>query len=167
MGIPFCEDYTRGLESVISKKLWYAFHRVVLILRGSHAKLMPPVTLAVKFGLLVLSFLMELTILMPCLDEAETIRICISKAKDWMLKNGIDGEVLVADNGSSDGSQRLAEEVGARVIPVATRGYGAALQQGIKSATGKWIIMGDADTTVTISLNFPHSTRSFRKATNW
>jgi glycosyltransferase involved in cell wall biosynthesis len=88
---------------------------------------------------------MELTILMPCLNEAETIERCIVKARRWLDKNSVDGEVLIADNGSTDGSQQLAEKAGARVVPVPIRGYGAALMTGITSAHGTYVIMGDAD----------------------
>lgn len=88
---------------------------------------------------------LELTILMPCLNEAETIGICVWKAMRYLAGAGIAGEVLVADNGSTDGSQTIAEGLGARVVPVAERGYGAALQGGIAAARGRFIIMGDAD----------------------
>ncbi len=88
---------------------------------------------------------MELTILMPCLNEAETIEVCVRKARGWLDKNGVDGEVLIADNGSTDGSQKLAQDSGARVVPVPIRGYGAALITGIQGAHGKYVIMGDAD----------------------
>jgi glycosyltransferase involved in cell wall biosynthesis len=88
---------------------------------------------------------MELTILMPCLNEAETIEACVGKARRWLEQNGVDGEVLIADNGSTDGSQQLAEKLGARVVPVPVRGYGAALQTGIQAANGRYVIMGDAD----------------------
>ena len=87
----------------------------------------------------------ELTILMPCLNEAETIGVCVWKAKRYLAKAGISGEVLVADNGSTDGSQMIAEGLGARVVPVEERGYGAALQGGIAAANGRYVIMGDAD----------------------
>jgi glycosyltransferase involved in cell wall biosynthesis len=87
----------------------------------------------------------DLTILMPCLNEAETIATCVAKARRWLESAGIAGEVVVADNGSTDGSQELACAAGARVIPVAIRGYGAALQGGIADARGKYVIMGDAD----------------------
>jgi glycosyltransferase involved in cell wall biosynthesis len=87
----------------------------------------------------------ELTILMPCLDEAATIGRCIAKARGFLEGAGIDGEVLIADNGSQDGSRALAEGAGARVIDVAKRGYGAALAGGIAAARGRYIIMGDAD----------------------
>jgi hypothetical protein len=87
----------------------------------------------------------ELTILMPCLDEAETISICIGKAKSFLARAGIGGEVLIADNGSTDGSVALAQQAGARVIAVRERGYGAALRAGIAAARGRFVIMGDAD----------------------
>ena len=87
----------------------------------------------------------ELTILMPCLNEAETIGICVWKAMRYLAGAGIAGEVLVADNGSTDGSQTIAEGLGARVVAVAERGYGAALQGGIAAARGRFVIMGDAD----------------------
>ena len=88
---------------------------------------------------------MELTILMPCLNEAETLGVCIDKALGFLARAGVDGEVLVADNGSSDGSQAIAEARGARVVSVAERGYGAALRGGIAASCGRFIIMGDAD----------------------
>jgi len=87
----------------------------------------------------------ELTILMPCLNEAETIAICVQKATSFLLLHDVDGEVLVADNGSTDGSVALAEAAGARVINVVGRGYGSALMAGIKAAHGRFVIMGDAD----------------------
>lgn len=88
---------------------------------------------------------MELTILMPCLNEAETVATCVDKALDFLRRAGVDGEVLVADNGSSDGSPGVAEARGARVVAVRGRGYGAALSGGIAAARGRYIIMGDAD----------------------
>jgi glycosyltransferase involved in cell wall biosynthesis len=88
---------------------------------------------------------MELTILMPCLNEAETLAVCIRKAKIFMAVSGVVGEVLIADNGSTDGSQDIAKLEGARLIPIAARGYGAALQGGINAAMGKFVVMGDAD----------------------
>jgi hypothetical protein len=87
----------------------------------------------------------ELSIVMPCLNEARTIGVCVRKAQESLARLGIAGEVVVADNGSSDGSQTIAEELGARVVPVAERGYGAALSAGIAAARGTWVIMGDAD----------------------
>jgi glycosyltransferase involved in cell wall biosynthesis len=88
---------------------------------------------------------MELTILMPCLNEAETIGICIRKANDWIAKNDVQAEVLIADNGSTDGSQQIALDAGARVIDVSDKGYGAALISGILHAKGMFVIMGDSD----------------------
>jgi glycosyltransferase involved in cell wall biosynthesis len=87
----------------------------------------------------------EFTILMPCLNEAETIAACIGKAVAYLNVSGIAGEVLIADNGSTDGSQQIAAAAGARVIAVPRRGYGAALMAGISAAHGHYIIMGDAD----------------------
>jgi glycosyltransferase involved in cell wall biosynthesis len=87
----------------------------------------------------------ELTILMPCLNEAETLEVCIAKALGFLERSGIDGEVVIADNGSTDGSQELAERAGARVVPVAEKGYGNALLGGIRAARGQFVIMGDAD----------------------
>ena len=88
---------------------------------------------------------LELTILMPCLDEAETLASCIRKATGFLERSGISGEIVVADNGSSDGSQEIARRLGARVVDVATRGYGAALFAGVQAARGRFVIMGDAD----------------------
>ena len=87
----------------------------------------------------------ELTILIPCLNEADTIGSCITKALTFLSSNHILGEVLVADNGSTDGSPEIAQNKGARVIYVAEKGYGSALIQGISEALGKYVIMGDAD----------------------
>ncbi len=87
----------------------------------------------------------EVTVLMPCLNEARTLATCIRKAQDFLARSGIDGEVLVADNGSTDGSQVLARSCGARVVDVPVRGYGAALVHGIHAAAGRFVIMGDSD----------------------
>jgi glycosyltransferase involved in cell wall biosynthesis len=87
----------------------------------------------------------ELSILMPCLNEAETLAICIKKAQKALDDLHVNGEVVVADNGSTDGSPDIAASLGARVIHVAEKGYGSALLGGIKAARGKYIIMGDAD----------------------
>jgi glycosyltransferase involved in cell wall biosynthesis len=91
------------------------------------------------------SGLCELTILMPCLDEAETLATCIAKAVGYLERSGIHGEVLIADNGSTDGSQAIAISTGARVVPIAGKGYGNALLGGIRAARGRFVIMGDAD----------------------
>jgi len=88
---------------------------------------------------------MELTILMPCLNEAETIEGCVSRAIGFITKANLEGEVVVADNGSTDGSQAIAMNAGARVVHVEERGYGAAIMGGVRAARGKYIIMGDAD----------------------
>jgi len=87
----------------------------------------------------------ELTILMPCLNEAATVERCVAKARGFLQRARIEGEVLIADNGSEDGSQKLAAAAGARVVEVVKRGYGAALSGGIAAARGRRIIMGDAD----------------------
>ena len=88
---------------------------------------------------------MELTILMPCLNEAETIARCIEKARIGLQRAGVTGEILIADNGSTDGSPAIAEKLGARVVVVNEQGYGHALRGGVRAALGKWILMGDAD----------------------
>lgn len=88
---------------------------------------------------------LELSIVMPCLNEAETLASCIDKAFAFLKTNNISGEVIVADNGSTDGSQEIAGSHNARIVNVSLRGYGAALMGGIKAAKGKYIIMADAD----------------------
>ena len=87
----------------------------------------------------------ELSVVMPCLNEAETLESCIRKAHRWLQANGVRGEVVVADNGSTDGSQAIATRAGARVVTVTTKGYGSALISGINAARGKYVVMGDAD----------------------
>lgn len=88
---------------------------------------------------------LELTVLMPCLNEARTLARCITAAQNFICVSGIHGEVVVADNGSTDNSREIAAECGARVVCVAERGYGAALIAGISAAQGRYVIMGDAD----------------------
>lgn len=88
---------------------------------------------------------MELTILMPCLNEAETLEACIKKAKSFLDRYSISGEILIADNGSDDGSQEIARKNGARVVDIPQKGYGSALIGGTEAALGKYVIMGDAD----------------------
>ncbi len=87
----------------------------------------------------------EFTILMPCLNEAETIGTCVHKASQYIARSGVRAEILVADNGSTDGSQSIATAKGARVVAATERGYGAALRAGILAAQGRYVIMGDAD----------------------
>jgi hypothetical protein len=87
----------------------------------------------------------EISVVIPCLNEARTVGICIGKALRSFAELGVNGEVVVADNGSTDGSQAIAEELGARVVPVSERGYGNALAGGIAAARGRYVIMGDAD----------------------
>ena len=88
---------------------------------------------------------MKLSVVMPCLNEAETLASCIRKAQQSLTDLAIQGEVLIADNGSSDGSQELARSLGARVVDIAQKGYGHALRGGIEAAAGKFIIMADSD----------------------
>jgi glycosyltransferase involved in cell wall biosynthesis len=98
---------------------------------------------------------LELSIVLPCLNEAETLSTCIKKAYQFLRDYDIDGEVIVADNGSSDGSQDIAIQMGTRLIQVQTRGYGAAVSGGIAAARGKYIIMGDADDSYDFTSIFP------------
>jgi glycosyltransferase involved in cell wall biosynthesis len=101
----------------------------------------------------------ELSVVMPCLNESATVGSCVRKALGAMRQHGIRGEVVVADNGSADSSRQLAEEAGARVIPVETRGYGSALRAGIAAARGRFVLMGDADD----SYDFTHLDRFVEK----
>ncbi|HEV3406274.1 MAG TPA: glycosyltransferase family 2 protein, partial [Candidatus Dormibacteraeota bacterium] len=87
----------------------------------------------------------EVSIVMPCLDEAETLATCIRKAQSAIDGGALKAEVIVADNGSTDGSALIARELGARVVEVARKGYGSALLGGIAAARGKFVVMGDAD----------------------
>ncbi len=88
--------------------------------------------------------MLELSIVMPCLNEADTLAVCIRKAKTAMSELQIMGEVIVADNGSQDNSIAIAREEGARILNVPERGYGSALMMGIEAAQGKYVILGDA-----------------------
>jgi glycosyltransferase involved in cell wall biosynthesis len=99
------------------------------------------------------------TVVMPCLNEAESLAPCIEKAKAAIEAAGVPGEVLIADNGSTDGSVELAESLGARVVHVTQRGYGSALKGGFAAAKGKYILMGDADG----SYDFGHLERFLEK----
>src|SRR5215472_6533061 len=87
----------------------------------------------------------QVSIVMPCLNEAETVARCIQKALRAAEKLGLSAEVIVADNGSTDGSSFIARELGARVVEVARKGYGSALIGGIEAAEGEFVVMGDAD----------------------
>lgn len=98
---------------------------------------------------------LELTILMPCLNEAETIGICIRRARQLLAESGTAGEILISDNGSTDGSQQIAVDLGARVVHCPERGYGAALQYGIQNACGTYILMGDSDDSYHFDEAFP------------
>lgn len=97
----------------------------------------------------------EVTILMPCLNEAETLETCIGRAQQAIQAHELRAEIIVADNGSTDGSREIAERCGARVVPVAERGYGAALLGGIAAARGDYIIMGDADDSYDFAAIYP------------
>jgi glycosyltransferase involved in cell wall biosynthesis len=97
----------------------------------------------------------ELTILMPCLNEAETLARCVSEAMDTLKTHKIVGEVLIADNGSTDGSQTIALSLGARIVHITEKGYGNALRGGIAAAQGRYILMGDSDA----SYDFTHADR--------
>jgi glycosyl transferase family 2 len=88
---------------------------------------------------------MEVSVVIPCLNEVETVGTCVAKAHAALAGHGIDGEVIVADNGSTDGSQAAATAAGATIVPVTDRGYGSALMGGIAAARGRYVLMGDAD----------------------
>lgn len=98
----------------------------------------------------------ELSVVMPCLNEAETLAICITKAQGFFERENVAGEVIVADNGSTDGSQQIALNLGATVVDVPQKGYGSALRGGIEAANGKYIIMGDADDSYDFTNLMPH-----------
>ncbi|MCS7079565.1 MAG: glycosyltransferase family 2 protein [Chloracidobacterium sp.] len=97
----------------------------------------------------------ELTIVMPCLNEAETLATCIRKAQGFLERYGVAGEIVVGDNGSTDGSQAIAERLGARVVHIPTRGYGAALYGATLTARGRYVIMGDSDDSYDFSNLMP------------
>lgn len=102
---------------------------------------------------------LELSILMPCLNEVRTVGVCVDKALRFLKTHGIAGEVIVADNGSTDGSVALAQSRGARVVPVPLRGYGAALAAGVAAAEGEYVIMGDSDDSYDFSALMPFVTK--------
>lgn len=97
----------------------------------------------------------ELSIVMPCLNEARTLAVCIGKARAFFEKHNVTGEIVIADNGSTDGSTQIALGLGARVVPVAEKGYGAALAGGIVAARGRYVIMGDADDSYDFGESWP------------
>src|SRR5688572_24518157 len=94
---------------------------------------------------MILNAEVEVSVVMPCLNEARTVGVCIDKARAALERLGVCGEVIVADNGSSDGSPAIALDHGARVVHVERKGYGSALQGGIAAARGRYVVMGDAD----------------------
>ena len=94
----------------------------------------------------------ELSVVMPCLNEAETLESCIVQAQQAIQRAGITGEVIVADNGSTDGSAEIAERCGARLVRVERKGYGSALMGGIAAARGRYVVMGDSDASYDFSL---------------
>lgn len=98
----------------------------------------------------------ELSIVMPCLNEAETLAVCINKAQSFFERENINGEVIIADNGSTDGSQKIATDLNARMVNVPQKGYGSALRGGIEAANGKYVIMGDADDSYDFSNLMPY-----------
>ncbi len=104
----------------------------------------------------------EVSVVMPCLNEAETLEICIAKAREAMSQANVTGEIVIADNGSSDGSVEIAERMGGRVVHVAAKGYGNALMGGIAAARGKYIVMGDADNSYDFS-HIPRFLEQLRK----
>ena len=87
----------------------------------------------------------ELSIVMPCLNEAETLAICIRKAQGFLAASGIGGEVVIADNGSTDGSRQIANAMGARLVGVEARGFGSAIMGGFTAARGRFVMMGDGE----------------------
>ncbi|HQU46993.1 MAG TPA: glycosyltransferase family 2 protein, partial [Pirellulales bacterium] len=97
----------------------------------------------------------EVSIVMPCLNEAETIERCIRKARQAIGRHQLNAEIVVADNGSTDGSQAIAERLGARVVAVREKGYGSALRAGIEAARGRFIVMGDSDDSYDFASIFP------------
>ncbi|HLW33562.1 MAG TPA: glycosyltransferase family 2 protein [Aequorivita sp.] len=98
----------------------------------------------------------ELSVVMPCLNEAETLAVCITKAQGFFERENVAGEVIIADNGSTDGSQQIALNLDATVVDVPQKGYGSALRGGIEAANGKYIIMGDADDSYDFTNLMPH-----------
>jgi len=87
----------------------------------------------------------EISVVLPCLNEADTLAACIAKAQEGLAAAGVPGQIIVADNGSTDGSPEIARGLGAEVVAVPERGYGHALMKGIAHARGRYVVMGDAD----------------------
>jgi glycosyltransferase involved in cell wall biosynthesis len=98
---------------------------------------------------------LEVSVVMPCLNEAQTLKTCIRKALQSIRQHKLKAEIIIADNGSTDGSREIAQKSGGRVVPIEAKGYGSALAGGIKAARGKYIIMGDADDSYDFSCIFP------------
>ena len=104
----------------------------------------------------------DVSVVIPCLNEANSLGICVEKARKALLEARLRGEVIVADNGSTDGSIEIAQKTGARVVPVVQRGYGSALKAGIRAARGAFIVMGDADDSYDFS-DVPRFVEEWRK----
>lgn len=130
-----------GSINDLSLYLLWRKHQIPRLVCGGR----PNVGCPESVGIYAMPNELELTIVMPCLNEAETLATCIQKAQQGLAKAGVRGEVLIADNGSTDGSIEIAEKLGARVEHVRAKGYGNALRGGIEAARGKWILMGDSD----------------------
>ena len=109
----------------------------------------------------------ELSVVMPCLDEADTVATCIGKAVRAMAEHDISGEVVIADNGSRDASVEIAERAGARVVHVAERGYGSALMGGFDAARGRYLIMGDADLSYDFGEGMRKTLRWYLENRDW
>ena len=117
--------------------------------------LLPPLTEENAFSTPSRASGIEVSIVMPCLNEAETLERCIRKAQQAIVRHGLIAEVVIADNGSTDGSQQIAERLGARVIAVREKGYGSALRGGIEAARGRYVIVGDSDDSYDFSSIYP------------
>jgi glycosyltransferase involved in cell wall biosynthesis len=135
---PTVADQTAGEHSAMLDRLDGTIGAVDAYLSTQPAE-------AFRTGVAARTGVPELSVVMPCLNEADTLAICIRKARRAMDEHGIDGEIVIADNGSTDGSQEIAASLGARVEPVADKGYGNALRGGIAASHGKYVLMGDAD----------------------
>ena len=96
-----------------------------------------------------------LSVVLPCLNEADTLEVCIKKAQIGIKNSGVTGEIIIADNGSTDASIEIAQRLGARVVYIKEKGYGNALMGGIEAARGKYVLMGDADDLSLIHISEP------------